>query len=113
MIDSINSARSLSGEPPLAFSGRLSRGATAWARTLMQRGVLAHSAGALRRGEGEMLEWHSGAAAAVPSTVAEWLASSTHRGLMLSGTFHRGGAGRAVGWLNGVRGTIWVVRLAR
>ncbi len=113
MVRAINFVRSWSHIRGLHYSGRLSHGATAWARHLMRIDVLAHSARALRRQEGEVIEWHTGLSAMVNSVVMEWLNSSGHRHVMLSRGYRRAGAGRATGWMNGQRSTIWVVRFAR
>ena len=113
MIRAINNVRSWSHHRQLRFSSRLSRGAAAWARTLMRRGALAHSAAAMRAGEGEVIEWHTGGAGAIDSVVNEWMQSGGHRDVMLARDYRRAGAGKTTGWMNGVRSTIWVVRFAR
>src|SRR3954453_8547954 len=69
MIGTINAARAWSHLHRVHMSGRLSRGARAWARHLMRRNVIAHSSRALRRREGEVIEWHTGARAHVRNTV--------------------------------------------
>ena len=97
----------------LNFSKRLSAGAAAWARHLFQAGVLAHSGRAIRCHQGEVIEWHTGTSPNVQGVVTEWMNSPEHRPVLLNGIFHRAGAGRAVGMMNGVRSTIWVVRFAR
>ena len=79
----------------------------------MRRDVLAHSAAAMRRHEGEVIEWHTGLSAKVNTVVMEWLNSSGHRQVMLSRRYRHAGAGRATGWMNGQKSTIWVVRFAR
>jgi uncharacterized protein YkwD len=109
MVRAINHAR----QRQLRFSSRLALGAASWARTLMRRDTLAHSARALRRREGEIIEWHVGGGARINRTVSEWLGSSEHRVVMLNPRYRRAGAGRAVGYMNGLRCTIWVVRFAR
>jgi uncharacterized protein YkwD len=113
MIRAVNFVRSWGHHRQLHFSNRLARGATSWARHLMRRDVLAHSAGAVRRHEGEVLEWHTGRRAKVNKVVLEWLNSPGHRQVMLSHNYRRAGAGKAVGWLGGRKATIWVVRFAR
>jgi uncharacterized protein YkwD len=113
MIRSINYVRSWSHRGHLNFSRNLSAGAASWARTLMRRNVLAHSAGAMRRHEGEIIEWHTGPRARINSTVIEWWHSAGHRRVMLTRGYRRAGAGRAVGYFGGRRCTIWVVRFAR
>jgi uncharacterized protein YkwD len=112
MIRKINSVRGWSHRHDVAFSGRLSRGASSWARSLMQRNILVHSGSAISRGEGEVIEWHTGARANVSKTVVEWLHSTEHRAVMLSPQYRHAGAGRAVGFYGGRECTIWVVRFA-
>jgi uncharacterized protein YkwD len=109
MIRTINYVRSLKGRHRVAFSRRLSNAATAWARHLMQRSYLAHAA--IPGGEGEIIEWHTGGNAAINSTVREWWNSPGHRSVMMA-RFRRAGAGRATGYFNGSRCTIWVVRFS-
>jgi len=113
MIRAINHVRHWSHRRHLHFSQRLSHGARAWAKHLMRRNVLAHSARALRHHEGEIIEWHTGRRAAVHRTVVEWVHSPEHRMVMLAQRYRRAGAGRAVGYIGGRRCTIWVVRFAR
>jgi uncharacterized protein YkwD len=108
MIRTINYVRGWKHRHPLAFSGRLSRGAAAWARHLMSQSTFAHAA--IPAGEGEIIEWHTGGAAAVNSTVMEWWNSTDHRRLMMAGDFRHAGAGRATGYFGGRKCTIWVVR---
>jgi uncharacterized protein YkwD len=112
MIRSINYVRSWSQRGHLSFSRHLSAGAASWARTLMRRNVLAHSARAMRRHEGEIIEWHTGPRARINSTVIEWWHSVEHRHVMLTRGYRRAGAGRAVGYFGGRRCTIWVVGVA-
>jgi uncharacterized protein YkwD len=113
MIRAINFVRSWGHHRKLQFSSRLSRGATSWARHLMRQDILAHSARAVRRGEGEIIEWHTGSDANINGVAIEWLNSPGHRQIMLSRRYHRAGAGKAVGWWNGRKSVIWVVRFAR
>jgi uncharacterized protein YkwD len=108
MIRTINYVRGWSHLHQLHYSRRLSRGAAAWARRLMQQQTLFHASGP----QGEVIEWHTGARAQVKRTVTEWWHSSGHRHVML-GHFRRAGAGKAVGYFGGRRCTIWVVRFAR
>jgi uncharacterized protein YkwD len=110
MVRAINSARSWSNHQSVDFSRRLSRACAAWARNLMNRKVLSHAS--LHDGQGEIIEWHSGAGAQIGQTVREWLASPEHKHVIL-GRFTRAGAAKAVGYMNGERSTIWVVRFAR
>jgi uncharacterized protein YkwD len=112
MVRAINYVRGWNHRRHLHFSRRLSRGAASWARHLMRRDVLAHSSRAIRRHEGEIIEWHTGGRAKVNRTVIEWWHSNDHRSVMLARRYRRAGAGRAVGYIGGHRATIWVVRFA-
>jgi len=105
MVRTINDARAWTHHHRLHFSERLSRGAAAWARHLMQNQILGHASHV----QGEIIEWHTGARGQVRRTVTEWLNSPGHRHVML-GPFRRIGAGKAVGNCGGRRCTIWVVR---
>jgi uncharacterized protein YkwD len=109
MIRAINYVRGWSHRHRLQHSPRLSRAAARWARHLMSVNYLAHSGD---RRYGEVIEWHTGRRARVNSTVVEWWHSAGHRSVMLARRYHRAGAGRAVGYINGRRSTIWVVRFA-
>jgi uncharacterized protein YkwD len=113
MVRAINYVRGWSHRHHLRFSQRLSAGAAAWARHLVRADTLAHSARAVAHGEGEIIEWHTGARALINRTVIEWWHSVEHRHVMLARDYRRAGAGRAVGYMNGRRCTIWVVRFAR
>jgi uncharacterized protein YkwD len=113
MVRAINFVRGWGHHHRLLFSQRLSGGAAAWARHLMARDVLAHSPPAIRPGQGEIIEWHTGSQARINKVVMEWLASPTHRRVMLARGYRRAGAGKAVGSLNGRRSVIWVVRFSR
>jgi uncharacterized protein YkwD len=108
MVKTINYARSWGHLRGLHGSSRLSRKASAWARHLIRSNVLYHS-----RAQGEVIELHTGSSPKVRATVNAWLNSPAHRGVMLSRSFSRVGAGRAVGWMGGRRVTIWVVKFAR
>jgi uncharacterized protein YkwD len=113
MVRAINFVRGWGHHHRLLFSKRLSGGAAAWARHIMARDVVAHSAPATRPGEGEIIEWHTGSQAKINKVVMEWLASPAHRRVMLARGYRRAGAGKAVGAMNGRRSVIWVVRFSR
>jgi uncharacterized protein YkwD len=109
MVRAINSVRGAQ----LRFSQKLSAGAAAWARHLFQAGYLGHSARAIACHQGEVIEWHTGTGPNVGGVVGEWMNSPEHRPVLLNGIWRKAGAGMAVGTLNGLRSTIWVVRFAR
>lgn len=107
MVRTINFVRSWGHIHGLHYSSRLSHRANSWARHLIRTRVLRHS-----RAQGEVIEFHTGGRPRVRATVSEWLRSPGHRSVMLAHKFHGVGAGRAVGYFNGRRVTIWVVRFA-
>ena len=109
MVKTINYVRSWGHIHGLRYSPRLSGRAAAWARHLIRRGVLAHSSSA----GGEVIEWHAGARPRIRHAVGAWMRSPGHRRVILSRRYRRAGAGRAVGYMNGRRVTVWVVRLSR
>lgn len=109
MVRTINFVRNWSNVPDVRYSARMSRRASAWARSLIRRGYLAHSSSA----GGEVIEWHSGTRPRVRRTVDSWLRSPLHARVIMSRRYRRVGAGRAVGLMNGRRVTIWVVRFGR
>jgi uncharacterized protein YkwD len=113
IVHKINEVRSSSHRRPVSFSRRLSSGAASWARHLVRRSLFEHSYAAISRGEGEIIEWHTGGRARVNRTVVEWWQSIAHRRVMLGRSYRRAGAGRAVGYMGGGLCTIWVVRFAR
>ena len=106
MVKTINHVRSWGNIHGLRYSPRLSRRAAGWARHLLRTGVMAHSSSA----RGEVIEWHSGSRPRIRYTVGAWLRSPGHRNVMLSRSYSRAGAGRAVGYVHGRRMTVWVVR---
>jgi uncharacterized protein YkwD len=108
MVRNINDVRGWRHLHGVQLSRRLSRGAAAWARHLMQIQTLAHASGQ----QGEIIEWHTGGAAMIRRTVIEWWESSGHRRVMM-GHYRRAGVGKAVGYYGGRLCTIWVVRFAR
>ena len=113
MVRAVNYVRAVTHRHRVHYSRRLSRSAARWARHLMRVDYLAHSSRAISRGQGEVIEMHSGGRALVRRTVVAWWNSPGHREVMLTRRYHRAGAGRAIGYLNGQRATIWVVRFAR
>jgi uncharacterized protein YkwD len=62
---------------------------------------------------GETLEWHSGWRLAPGSTVSRWMASASHRAVLLSSRFTRIGVGRTRGRFGSMRATMWVAHVAR
>ena len=103
----VNAERVGRGLPSLEANGTLAQGAAAYAQTLLQLNTLSHNAdgGLLARiqatgyGEwallGEVL-WASTGYLPPERTVADWLASSGHRDIVLNPTFTKAGIGCSV-----------------
>ena len=106
MVKTINHARSWGNIHGVRYSPRLSRRAARWARHILSRGVMAHSSSAT----GEVIEWHGGTRPRIRHAVGAWLRSPGHRNVILSRSYRRAGAGRAVGYMHGRKMTVWVVR---
>jgi uncharacterized protein YkwD len=107
MVKAINYVRGWGHIRRLRSSPRLARSAERWARHLAQTDVLQHG-----HAQGEVIEFHTGSSPDVDGTVGAWMRSPAHRAVMLARQFHRVGAGRAVGTVNGRPVTVWVVRFA-
>jgi uncharacterized protein YkwD len=107
MVDALNAVRVRHGVPPLRLSPILERSASAFADHLMRTDTFAHAEriqadGRFRR-LGEMLAWVRGMRPRRPAAVRLWLASATHRELLLSPAFRYVGCGRGSGRFRGVR----------
>lgn len=115
LLDAANEARARHGVPPLRLSPGLTRSATAYAEHLMRHGVFGHAGTLSAPGSfnrlGEALELHPGRAAHPRRTVRRWLASYSHRVLLLSRGFRYAGAAAVRGRFRGRTSTIWVLRL--
>lgn len=62
---------------------------------------------------GEALEMHSGRRFQVGATIRRWLASPSHRAILLSPVMRRQGAGVTRGRFGAGRATIWVLHVGR
>jgi uncharacterized protein YkwD len=115
LVNAINEARARDGLAPLRLSPALTRSATAFGKYLMRNEVFGHrdmlrAPGNFQR-LGEALAIHTGRAAQPRRTVRRWLASYSHRALLLSGGFRYAGAAAVKGRFRGRPSTIWVLRL--
>ena len=113
MADHINRARLAHGLPPLRRSRSLAGSAGAFSRHLTATQRFAHAsriyASARFRRHGEILLNLSGHSWQRALAVRLWLASPSHRAVLLSRSFRYVGAGRTAGFLRGRPATIWVV----
>ena len=112
MLNAVNEVRAQHGVHAFHGAPRLHRSASSYARWMLRHGYFGHLARIRASGFrrlGENLSWHSGRRPAPRATVRRWLASPTHRALMLSPAFRWLGAGIAQGRFGGRVATIWVL----
>jgi uncharacterized protein YkwD len=117
MVDAINTARERDGLQPLRTTRGLQRSAGAFARWLLRHETLSHrpNVSTTRRypHSGEALSMHFSLQARVSATLHAWLASASHRALVLTQSMDRVGIGHARGRYHGRARTVWVVQVAR
>jgi uncharacterized protein YkwD len=118
MIERVNEARARQGGlAPLRAAPALARSAGSFARYLVRHQGLAHrpavSTGRSYSHSGEALAMHYSLRARIGPTLRTWLASPTHRGLVLTSSMNLVGIGHASGRLNGRPRTVWVIQVAR
>ena len=107
LVQTINTVRKSHGLAPLRVDVRLVRAARGHSATMMRRQVFVHGSVAARalaqgaRGPifGETLAWAQGYTAT--SVVNQWLASPSHRAVLLRPGFRRVGVGFAFGTFAG------------
>ena len=110
MVAEMNSVRQARGLGPLSMSVSLNRSSYGWARFLMRRDWLGHASLRAAHARGEIIEMHSGSRAGIRRALSGWMGSPPHRAILLSGSFHAVGVGKASGRFGGRRATIWVAR---
>jgi uncharacterized protein YkwD len=115
MIRQINKARAHYGLRPLRASSSLSHSSTGFSRQLLSGGRFGHAArihaSSRFRSLGEALAMHTGLGLGVRDTVRRWLASPTHRPIVLTRSMRYVGAGVSRGRFHGRRSTIWVLQI--
>ena len=111
----INKVRARHGLRPLRAAAALNGSARRYALTLMRQDALYHrsrpSASRRYSRAGEVLALHSGSRAQVSATVRQWMASPSHRAVLLTRSMSDLGAGLARGRFHGSRAVIWVVHV--
>ena len=114
LVQRLNAVRGAHGLAPLRERAGLSRAAASFARRQLAGDSFGHRptipGHGLRR-RSEALASHHGRRPRVAATVAGWMGSPTHRGILLSSAFRVIGAGMASGRLGRTPTTIWVVRV--
>jgi uncharacterized protein YkwD len=115
LIEKVNEIRRSSGLPTLTVSEELTGSSRGYARYMLKHDYFGHlqsiRAGGNFLALGETLAWHSGWRARVRRTVSRWMASPSHRAVLMSPTFRFIGAGRARGKMGSRRATAWVAQL--
>ena len=114
-VDQVNQLRAGRGLDPLQVSSSLSRSARRYAAEMLRRdhfGHLPHIEIASRfRFAGEALAMHWNLTAEPAQTVRQWMASPSHRALLMSSRFRFVGLGLARGRLGSRAATTWVAHL--
>jgi uncharacterized protein YkwD len=118
MIERINEVRTgAAGLAPLRAAPALERSAGSFARYLVGHETLEHrpavSTGRSYSHAGEALAMHFSLQAKVGPTLRTWLASPTHRELVLTSSMNLVGIGHSSGRLRGKPRTVWVIQVAR
>ena len=115
LIEKVNDIRRSSGLPTLSVSEELVGSSRGYARYMLKHDYFGHLSSIRAGGSfltlGETLSWHTGWRNRVRATVSRWMASSTHRAVLMSPTFRFIGAGRARGKMGSRRATAWVAQL--
>ena len=117
MVRKINSIRQAYGLHKLRPSYSLFVSAKLYSRRMMRSDYFGHMSripvASRWRAAGETLAWHSGWRLSPRRTVGQWMASSSHRAVLLSRRFTRIGVGRTRGNYGSTRATMWVAHVGR
>ena len=117
MLRKVNHYRKAHGVRPVHLSRSLKRSARKYAHYMMRRQYFGHAkrihASKRFRRLGEILEWQTGYKPGVRRAFRTWLGSSSHRAIILDGSFTYAGAGRARGRFKGRKSTLWVMHFGR
>src|SRR5215211_3615542 len=117
MVAAINKVRAQHGLYALRRSGSLTDSAERYSRWLMANDTFRHLATIQASSRfamlGEALEWHSGHRFGVHGALHRWMASPSHRAIVLSPVMRWQGAGVTRGRLGATRATIWVLHVGR
>ena len=117
VVNKVNRVRRRNGLRRLRLSPSLTRSSRRFARHLMRTDRFGHArrirANPRFRRVGEVLAMHGGWRPRASKTIRAWMHSPTHRHVLLSRSYRRVGAGRAVGRFGGRRATIWVMQVGR
>lgn len=122
MLRELNRIRAHHGLPSVRGDARMDGGARRHSLGMAARGYVAHGrwtgrvAAASQRADsvGEVLGWLAPAEPRGEATwlVRAWLASPSHRPVVLGASFRRVGIGRTTGWVGGQAAAIYTVDFA-
>jgi uncharacterized protein YkwD len=114
-IDALNDVRHAHGLPALRVSHSLSHSSGRYAKRMLRTDYFGHAAHIQAAGSfrsaGETLAWHSGWHPQPRRTIRRWMASPSHRAILLSPAFHWVGIGLARGRLGSRAVTAWVAHV--
>jgi uncharacterized protein YkwD len=117
MVAHINDVRAQHGLHPLRESDSLTSSAGRYSHWLMANDTFRHLSSIQASSRfamlGEALEWHSGRRFSVRGTVGRWMASPSHRAIVLSPVMQWQGAGATRGRMGATPATIWVLQVGR
>lgn len=115
MVRAINHSREVRGLSPLAVSGDLRASSRSYTHWMLTAGYFGHAARVRTSAAfpcvGEVLSVHAGSLARVRGTVRAWLASPSHRAVLLNPAYASVGAARATGVFQSRTSTMWTVHL--
>jgi uncharacterized protein YkwD len=114
-IDALNHVRHAHGLPALRVAKSLNRSSGGYAQRMLRRDYFGHGprirVASGFRSAGETLAWHGGRNPRPRRTVRRWMASPSHRAILLSRSFRWIGMGIARGRLGSRVVTAWVAHV--
>ena len=114
-IDALNEVRHAHGLPALRVADALNHSSGRYAKRMLRTDYFGHAAhiqvAGSFRSAGETLAWHSGRHPQPRRTIRRWMASPSHRAILLSPSFHWVGIGLARGRLGSRVVTAWVAHV--
>jgi uncharacterized protein YkwD len=117
MVDKINDVRRAHGLHALRYSASLSRSSRRYARHLVRTHTFQHAdrirASRRFRSLGEILAKMPGLTVRRAETIDSWLASPSHRAVLLNRSFNYVGGGRALSGRGAGASVVWAVQFGR
>ena len=117
MTKAINDVRAEHGLAAMRRSGSLADSAGRYSRWLLANDTFGHlsriQASSRFAVLGEALAWHSGRRFSVRNTLNQWMASPSHRAIVLSPVMRWQGTGVTRGRMGARRATVWVLQVGK